>query len=194
MVRYSTEPKEATKYAKTRGSYLRVHFKNTRETAKAISGKKLTYAIKYLNDVKEHKQAVPFRRFHGGVGRCAQAKAFGHTQGRWPVKSAEFLLGLLKNVRSNAEVKELDIENLIISHIQVNQAPKQRRRTYRAHGRINPYMSSPCHIEIIVTEEAAQVKRESDNTKVQRRLNSRQLARKRLTASSQAQAQAQTQA
>lgn len=67
--------------AKTRGSYLRVHFKNTRETAKAISGKKLTYAIKYLNDVKEHKQAVPFRRFHGGVGRCAQAKAFGHTQG-----------------------------------------------------------------------------------------------------------------
>ena len=23
-----------------------------------------------------------------------------------------------------------------------------RRRTYRAHGRINPYMSSPCHIEV----------------------------------------------
>lgn len=36
--------------------------------------------------------------------------------------------------RSFKQVKELDIENLIISHIQVNQAPKQRRRTYRAHG------------------------------------------------------------
>jgi hypothetical protein len=24
-----------------------------------------------------------------------------------------------------------------VSHIQVNQAQKQRRRTYRAHGRIN---------------------------------------------------------
>lgn len=28
-----------------------------------------------------------------------------------------------------------------------------RRRTYRAHGRINPYMSSPCHIEMILTEK-----------------------------------------
>ncbi|CAG8654155.1 12936_t:CDS:2, partial [Gigaspora margarita] len=172
--------------AKTRGSYLRVHFKNTREAAKALSGKKLSKAIKYLEDVKEHKQAIPFRRFNGGVGRCAQAKAFGATQGRWPVKSADFLLGLLKNAQSNAELKQLDMDNLVISHIQVNQAPKQRRRTYRAHGvsdlvmnflfnRINPYMSSPCHIEIIVSEENAQVKRESDVDKNQR-LNRRQIA------------------
>ena len=28
-----------------------------------------------------------------------------------------------------------------------------RRRTYRAHGRINPYMSSPCHIEVILVEK-----------------------------------------
>ncbi|RIA96623.1 ribosomal protein L22/L17 [Glomus cerebriforme] len=194
MVRYSTEPANKSKSAKTRGSYLRVHFKNTRETAKAISGKKLNDAIKYLNDVKEHKQAVPFRRFHGGVGRCAQAKAFGSTQGRWPAKSAEFLLGLLKNVQSNAEVKDLDIESLIISHIQVNQAPKQRRRTYRAHGRINPYMSSPCHIEIIVSEETAQINRESDDVKIVQRLNRRQRARKRLTAPSQTQVQTQAQA
>jgi len=30
-----------------------------------------------------------------------------------------------------------------------------RRRTYRAHGRINPYMSSPCHIELWLTEGEA---------------------------------------
>lgn len=35
------------------------------------------------------------------------------------------------------QVKGLDVETLFISHIQVNQAQKQRRRTYRAHGRIN---------------------------------------------------------
>ncbi len=52
-----------------------------------------------------HKQAVPFRRFCGGVGRTAQAKArHSNGQGRWPVKSATFLLGLLKNAESNAEV------------------------------------------------------------------------------------------
>jgi len=46
---------------------------------------------------------------------------------------------------------------LIISHIQVNRAPKQRRRTYRAHGRINPYMSNPCHIELILSEKGRSV-------------------------------------
>jgi len=63
-------------------------------------------------------------------------KQFGATRARWPVKSAEFLLGLLKNAEANAEVKGLDCSNLVVSHIQVNQAPKQRRRTYRAHGRV----------------------------------------------------------
>ena len=52
-------------------------------------------------------------------------------------------------------MKGLDTESLEISHIQVNRAQKQRRRTYRAHGRTNPYMSSPCHIEMILSEKAA---------------------------------------
>ena len=67
-------------------------------------------------------------------------KAFGVSKARWPVKSAEFILSLLKNAESNADTKGLDTSNLVVKHIQVNQAPKQRRRTYRAHGRINPYM------------------------------------------------------
>jgi large subunit ribosomal protein L17e len=44
---------------------------------------------------------------------------------------------LLKNAESNAELKGLDVDHLVIDHMQVNQAPKTRRRTYRAHGRIN---------------------------------------------------------
>ena len=34
-----------------------------------------------------------------------QAKQFDWTQGRWPKKSAEFLLHMLKNAESNAELK-----------------------------------------------------------------------------------------
>ena len=41
----------------------------------------------------------------------------------------------------------------MLTILQVNRAPKMRRRTYRAHGRINPYMSSPCHIEIVLVEK-----------------------------------------
>lgn len=48
----------------------------------------------------------PPPRFTGCIGRTAQAKNEGSTtrQGRWPVKSCEFLLDLLKNAESNAEV------------------------------------------------------------------------------------------
>ena len=63
-------------------------------------------------------------------------KQFGVSKARWPIKSATFILGLLKNAEANADTKGLDTSNLIIKHIQVNQAPKQRRRTYRAHGRV----------------------------------------------------------
>jgi large subunit ribosomal protein L17e len=97
----------------------------------------LRRAMKFLKNVVAKKECVPFRRFNGGVGRCAQAKAWKTTQGRWPKKSAEFLLQLLKNAESNAFYKGLETDRLVIDHIQVNRAPKMRRRTYRAHGRIN---------------------------------------------------------
>ncbi|CCG84546.1 protein of unknown function [Taphrina deformans PYCC 5710] len=177
MTRYAAQPANAEKSAMARGDYLRTHFKNTRETAQAVSGMKLQKAIKYLEDVKEHKQAIPFRRFQGGIGRTAQGKPFGTDKARWPVKSATFILGLLRNAESNADIKGLDVESLVVKHIQVNQAPKQRRRTYRAHGRINPYLSSPSHIEVIVTEENAEVPKADDQQVV--RLNKRQLGKKR---------------
>ncbi|XP_027152301.1 60S ribosomal protein L17-2-like [Coffea eugenioides] len=130
----------------------------------AIRKLPLAKAKRYLEDVLAHKQAIPFTRFCGGVGRTAQAKnRHSNGQGRWPVKSASFILDLLKNAESNAEVKGLDVDSLFISHIQVNQAQKQRRRTYRAHGRINPYMSSPCHIELILSEKEESVKKEPES-------------------------------
>merc|ERR1712050_246098 len=132
---------------------LRVHFKNTRETAQVIKAMPLHRSTKYLKNVIAHKEIVPFRRFMGGVGRHAQANVHGTAQGRWPLKSAEFLLHLLKNAESNAEYKGLDADHLVVEHIQVNRAPKMRRRTYRAHGRINPYMSSPSHIEVVLVEK-----------------------------------------
>jgi large subunit ribosomal protein L17e len=65
---------------------------------------KLSKAYTYLSNVTEHKAAIPFRRFNGGVGRTPQVNQFGTTQGRWPVKSVKFITDLLKNAESNAEV------------------------------------------------------------------------------------------
>jgi len=99
-------------------------------------------------------------------------------------KSAEILLDLLSNARSNAEVKSLNVDALHVTHIQVNQAPRQRRRTYRAHGRINPYMSSPCHIEMILSEKIAPVKKgaeeEMQQDKKPKKVSKKKLARLRM--------------
>merc|ERR1711896_50595 len=93
---------------KAKGSNLRVHFKNTRETCLAIRGMMLKKAQSY------HQHVL--------------------------------------------EMKALDVDKLFIAHIQVNRAVQNRRRTYRAHGRINPYMSSPCHVEIILSQRETTVK------------------------------------
>ncbi|CAG5125004.1 unnamed protein product [Candidula unifasciata] len=129
MTRYAKEHENPTKSAKACGSYLRVHFKNTRETAQAIKHIHLKLANRFSKNVIGQKEC----------------------------KSAEFLLQLLKNAESNAEFKGLSTEHLVVEHIQVNAAPKMRRRTYRAHGRINPYMSHPCHIEVVLAEKETAV-------------------------------------
>ena len=131
----------------------------------------LPHTTGFLNSVMKMERCVVFRRFCGGVGRTAQAKQEGSTngQGRWPKKCAEILINLLKNAESNAEVKGLDIDNLYITHIQVNKAIPQRRRTYRAHGRINPYMSSPCHVELMLEEKEEPVARAEEPKKYTRR-------------------------
>merc|ERR1712156_1059629 len=113
----------------------------------------------------------------GGIGRHAQAKVHGTSQGRWPKKSAEFLIQLLKNAESNAEYKGLDTEHLVVDHIQVNRAPKMRRRTYRAHGRINPFTSHPCHIEMILTEGEERVAKEAETGK--KKVSKKKLAKEK---------------
>ena len=63
---------------------------------------------------------------------------------------------------------------------------KTRRRTYRAHGRINPYQGHPCHVEIILSATDAEVERSKDKDAVARSsltgLNRRQVARRRIEA------------
>lgn len=76
-------------------------------------------------------------------------------------------------------MKGLDTENLYITHAQANRAMKQRRRTYRAHGRTGPYMSNPAHIEIILSEKDGSVAK-GDEDEAKPKLSRKQAARMRL--------------
>ena len=97
------------------------------------------------------------------IGRTPQAKEFKLTQGRWPEKSIKYLLSLLKNLESNANAKQLNLKELKINHVLLNRAARGRRRTYRAHGRITPYLSHPFHIEVIAEADAINVEKASND-------------------------------
>ncbi|GMH46473.1 hypothetical protein TrRE_jg8705 [Triparma retinervis] len=181
MGKYSNQTLESgeSKVAKSRGSYLRIHFKHCREICHHISGMETTKAQKFMEDVLAFKSAVPFTKYTGGIGHHAQAKqskAPGNS-GRWPVKATQVVLDMLKNAVANAESNTMDVENLVVSHIQANRAPGGRRRTYRAHGRIGPYMSQPAHVEMILTEKAEAVAKEVDTSP--KRVSKKQAAKNR---------------
>ena len=67
---------------------------------------------------------------------------------------------------------------MTITHVQVNRAQKGRRRTYRAHGRVTPFLSSPFHIELWAIEKSANVRREKETDTLA--LTRKQVARNRL--------------
>merc|ERR1712137_1126751 len=78
MTRYSVEAENAAKSVKTRGSDLRVHFKNTRETAQAIKGMHLNKAVGYLKQVIAQERCIPFNRFSGSIGRPVKPRNSNH--------------------------------------------------------------------------------------------------------------------
>jgi ribosomal protein L22 len=61
MVKYSKEPEDQTKSCKARGSDLRTHFKNMRETAMALKKMELGQAKHYLEEVIAMRRCIVFR-------------------------------------------------------------------------------------------------------------------------------------
>ena len=57
-----------------------------------------------------------------------------------------------------------------------------QRRTYRAHGQIKPYMSSPCHIEVILTEKEQIVPKPEEEVAQKKKMYQKKLKKQKLTA------------
>jgi len=182
MVKYSRLPAEPTKSAMCKVGDLRVHYKNSYNVARACKGLRLNKAIEYMDACLAHETIIPFRVYTGGVGRHAQCKVFKHELGRWPEKSIKAVRSLLVNLKANAESKNLDIDRCIINHAVAQRAVSGRRRTYRAHGRVSPYLASNCHIEFQCYEKPTGVTKADKQAP---RLTKKQAARQRLAVGSQ---------
>ena len=177
--KYSKKIDNESKVAKASGSHIRVHFKHCREIANAIKGKSVVQAKTYLENVLQYKDAIPFTKYTGGIGRHSAAKKY-KTPGdkvAWPQKATKTFLDLLTNIASNSQAKGLDVSKVLLTHANCNQAPKMRRRTYRAHGRINAYMSCPAHIQIIGEEKNEEIVKEKEEVKMKK--TKKQLAQSR---------------
>ena len=161
MTKFYSKKEKTEKSVKARCDDVKAHYKNTYSAAMVLKKMTIKKAQNYLEDVLAHRRCVPISRYNSHVARTGQAAEFGLTQGRWPEKSVKALQNLLQNMEANAKAKQLDIEKLVIEHVQINRAQRGRRRTYRAHGRVTPFMSSPCHLELIAEIPVQGVKKEN---------------------------------
>ena len=147
---YSITDMDLEKTAKASGRELRVSHKHAREVCNTIKGMKLDQAKDYLKQVILKKKAVPFRRFNKKVGhRHGLEKAFS---GRYPVKAAQQILGVLEGVEANAEYKGLDMERLRIIHASAYPGMKIKRFIPRAFERSSPRFNTLSHVELVLEE------------------------------------------
>ena len=147
---YSITDIDQEKTAKASGRELRVSHKHAREVCKTINGMKLDQAKDYLRQVIQKKKPVPFRRFNKKVGhRHGLEKGFA---GRYPVKAATEILGVLEGAEANAEYKGLDMENLRIIHASAYPGMKIKRFIQRAFGRSSPRYNTLTHVELVLEE------------------------------------------
>ena len=132
----------------------RIHFKPMFETAKAIKGMNAKKALVYLQQVIDHQRAVPFFRYNEGITHHSQGHEWGCPSARWPEKCCKLLIKLLKQALASTEhKKDVNADNVVIQHIQVNRAQYYRyRRIHQAHGRVKSYCSPPTNVQIILAE------------------------------------------
>ncbi|KAK1338575.1 hypothetical protein QTO34_019229 [Cnephaeus nilssonii] len=87
-----------------------------------------------------------------------------------------------RNAESDAELQGLDVDSLVIEHIQVNRAPRMQRRTYGAHGQMNPYTSSPGHIEMILTAKEQTVPKPEQEVAQKKKISQKKLKKEKFMA------------
>lgn len=145
------EELDPEKTVKASAREIRVSHKSAREVCRTIKGMMLTKAKQYLRDVIDKKKPVPYRRFTKKLGhRHGLEKAYA---GRYPVKTAKYILKTLEGAEANAENKGLDIDRLRIIHAAASQGMKMKRYMPRAQGRATPHYEILSHIEVVLQEK-----------------------------------------
>ncbi len=127
--------------ARARGSNRKISFKKSVELAAAISGKKASFVLTYLEKVIEKKQAIPYRRFKAEMGHKRGARV---AVGGYPVHVAQEFTKLIVSAQKNAKEAELSGDLYILS-----ASARQGEGRYRM-GRHSGRQMKSTHIEVVV--------------------------------------------
>lgn len=126
------------------GRNLDISKKHSVEIGKFIRYRDLSKAKSLLENVILKKVAVPFTKYNRDVGH----KKGKIAAGRYPVKAATKILGLLNSAESNAEDKGLDVDNLFVSEFISNKGNGAMH-----HGRKGSREMKRTHVYIALEEK-----------------------------------------
>ena len=129
-----------------------VSLKYSREVISNIKGKRVDKVMPWLKRILEHEEFLPLRKYNKKVAH-RKGDSRGMTKiGRFPKRTIEAFIELLESVKSNADYKGLDSDNLLIHHMFASQGFS--RMSYQSQGRISgkKRQKKSTHLEIIVME------------------------------------------
>lgn len=137
------------KVARAYGYELRTSWKNAINIARQIQGMTARKAETYLEDVIALRRPVKFT-----TRRLKVAHKPGIGPGRYPKKSAQATLAVLKNAINNAEYAGFDPDEMVIVHASAYKGRTIKGFMPRAHGRASAKNEDTSNIEIIIQEKA----------------------------------------
>ncbi|MBU2496873.1 MAG: hypothetical protein KJ767_02340 [Nanoarchaeota archaeon] len=110
-----------------------------------IRGKTITEAIALLEKVRQKRIAVPMK------GEIPHKK--GMAGGRYPVKASLYFIKLLKNLKGNASVKNLDADTTIIKTAIANKGVKGVRSGRRGRTGKNTHVTLTAEGKEVIKEK-----------------------------------------
>ncbi|BFH73483.1 50S ribosomal protein L22 [Sulfurisphaera javensis] len=142
-----------TKIAKAVIRNVPASIRDLYNVCKAIRGMKLNDAKRFLYDVLDEKDALPFwRHSHGASHKSNISPKWKVKSGRYPKKAIKYVLKVLENAENNANSKGLDMDNVKIVHIAAHKGITIKRFMPRAFGRSTRKYRYTSNIEVVLAE------------------------------------------
>lgn len=129
------KPKEQKPTKKTeaiaKGLNLHASLKHCMYISKFIKNKFIDDAITSLNDVLKFKKPIPFK------GEIPHRSAPGVMSGRYPISAIKQVIPILKALKGNAIVNQMELEKTRIYYLSPSWASRPSRRKGGRFKRVN---------------------------------------------------------